>query len=60
MFLMACAAILECVGPAYIVHAHVVCDVCIIVYVWIVRICVYVTHAGQLDSILLCHTEQPY
>ena len=28
--------------PAYIVHAHVVCDVCIIAYVWIVYICVCV------------------
>ena len=25
-----------------------------------VCVCVIVTHAGQLDSILLCHTEQPY
>ena len=42
MFLMTCAAILGCVGPAYIVHAHVVCDVCIIVYIWTVCICVCV------------------
>ena len=41
MFLK-CAAILGCVGPAHIVHAHVVCGVCIIIYVWIVCMCVYV------------------
>ena len=58
MFLK-CAATLGCVGPAHILHAHVACT---IISVWIVCmcVCVIVTHAGQLDSILLCHTEQPY